>query len=65
MAQDFRKYLDFDFVNHKTKVVINKNDITKFVAALHDVQLDYIDEALELSDLSEANFVIKNIMEKK
>lgn len=65
MARDLKKYLDFDYKNHVTRVTIMKDDINDFVAALHEVQLDYINQALEMSDLSEANVVIKHIMELK
>lgn len=40
-------------------------NITEFLNDLHTIQLDCIDEALEKSDLKEANEVIKHIMEKK
>jgi len=39
--------------------------ITIHLNHLHSVQLDMIDEAVEKSDLKEANEVIKYIMEKK
>jgi hypothetical protein len=65
MPRDFKKFIDFDYVKHKTTVTIMKDDINDFVAALHEVQLDYIDQALEMSDLSEADGVIKHIMSLK
>ncbi len=39
-------------------------DLTGFLNELHDIQLDYIDEALELSDLREAKEIIAYIKEK-
>lgn len=39
--------------------------IDDFVNTLHEMQLDFVDEALEKSNLKEANEVIKYIMEKK
>jgi hypothetical protein len=39
--------------------------IDKLLNDLHTMQLDFVDEALEKSDLREANEVIKHIMEKK
>lgn len=39
--------------------------IDDFVNSLHEMQLDYVDRALEKSNLKEANEVIKYIMEKK
>lgn len=42
-----------------------KVTLTEFLNDLHSVQLDCIDEALEKSDLREANELIKYIMEKR
>ena len=39
--------------------------IDKLLNDLHTMQLDYVDEAVYMSDLREANEVIKHIMEKK
>jgi hypothetical protein len=39
-------------------------DLTQFLNQLHSTQLDYIDEALEKSDLKEANDVIAYIKGK-
>jgi hypothetical protein len=39
-------------------------DLTQFLNQLHSTQLDYIDEALEKSDLKEANDVIAHIKRK-
>ena len=39
--------------------------IDNLLNGLHGTQLDYIDEAVEKSDLREAKELIKHIMEKK
>ena len=39
-------------------------DLTGFLNELHGIQLDYIDEALEKSDLREANEIIAYIKGK-
>lgn len=43
---------------------IKREDIAEFVNALHEVQQEYIEEAVEKSGYKEANEVIKKIMEK-
>jgi hypothetical protein len=62
MPQDFSKYMKFDYPQQTSVVNIHKKDINEFIGFLHDVQLDYIDEAVSKSDLSEANVIIKHIM---
>lgn len=47
------------------RVQSKKVIIDDFVNTLHDMQLEFIDEAVDKSDLREANEVIKYIMEKK
>lgn len=42
----------------------NRIIIDKFLDELHNIQLDFIDEALEKSDLKEANDVISYIKGK-
>jgi len=44
---------------------IGRADIGAFVDSLHDIQLDYLDEAVLKSDMSESKAIIKHIMEKK
>ena len=65
MAQDFSKFMKFDYPNQTSKVTIKREDINQFIGYLHDVQLDYIDQAVELSNYQDAKEVIKHIMELK
>ena len=65
MAQDFSKFMKFDYPNQTSKVTILREDINQFIGYLHDVQLDFIDEAVNLSNYQEANEVIKHIMSLK
>lgn len=44
---------------------IKRADIGAFVDNLHAIQLEYLDEAVMKSDMSESKAVIKHIMEKK
>ena len=65
MAQDFSKFMKFDYPNQTSKVTIMREDINEFVGMLHEVQLDYIDEAVEMSNYQEAKEVINHIMSLK
>ena len=65
MAQDFSKFMKFDYPNRTSNVTIKREDINQFIGYLHDVQLDFIDEAVNLSNYQEANEVIKHIMSLK
>lgn len=47
-----------------TYTVNNRVIIDKLLNDLHSMQLDYIDEALEKSDLSQANDIINMIRNK-
>lgn len=60
---DYGKYLLVRGVYYSPP--ITKKEIMKFVGKLHNVQLDYIEQAVEKSGYKEANEVIKHIMEKK
>jgi hypothetical protein len=42
---------------------ILKADIPKFVSMLHTAQFDYLEEAVQKSNMNEAKEVIKHIME--
>ena len=53
----------FNSIEELTQYLENQMIIAK-VQELHLQQLDFIDEAVLKSDLSEANAVIKHIMEK-
>lgn len=44
---------------------IKRADIMNFIGKLHDIQNDYIEEALEKSDMKEAKEVINRIKELK
>ena len=65
MAQDFSKFMKFDYPNQTSKVTIMREDINEFVGMLHEVQLDFIDEAVELSNYQDAKEVINHIMSLK
>jgi len=65
MAQDFSKFMKFDYPNQTSRVTIRREDINEFVGMLHEVQLDYIDEAVELSNQLEAKVVLQHIMSLK
>lgn len=47
-----------------TYKVNNRVIIDKLLDDLHTIQLDYIDEAVDMSDLSDAKAVIQYIKEK-
>lgn len=64
-SPDYGKHLLVRGVFLSPRPQINRADITDFVNALHEVQQEYIEEAVEKSGYKEANEVIKNIMEKK
>lgn len=51
-------------ITYTSNVPGGRVDITEFLNQLHTVQLDCIDEALEKSDLKEANDVIAYIKGK-
>lgn len=51
-------------ITYTTNVAGGKVNITQFLNELHTIQLDCIDEALEKSDLKEANDVIAYIKSK-
>ena len=44
---------------------IQRKDIMQFVGALHEIQHEYLEQAVEKSGYADARAVIKNIMEKK
>lgn len=48
----------------KYTVKMSKVQIVDFLSELHEIQLQYIDEALEKSDLREAKEVLNRIMAK-
>ncbi len=60
LAHLYSPYKDVTYIVKPQRVVIDKllND-------LHEMHLGYIDEAVDTSELKEANEVIKHIMEKK
>lgn len=43
---------------------MSKAQIVDFLGELHEIQLQYIDEALEKSDLKEAKEILERIMAK-
>jgi hypothetical protein len=45
--------------------MIARADIPKFLSMLHGVQLDYIDAAVNKSNMNESKEVLQYIMEKK
>ena len=45
-------------------VKMSKVEIANFLGELHNIQLQYIDEALEKSDMKEAKEVLERIMAK-
>lgn len=47
-----------------TRVKMSEAQIINFLKDLHDIQLQFIDEAVEKSDLAEAKQVIDEIMAK-
>ena len=65
MARDLSKYLSFNYEKKTSEVFLMHKDINDFIAQLHEAQLDYLDEAVELSDYRDAKEVIKHIMSLK
>lgn len=54
------------YKTHSYSITYNKRVlIDEFLNSLHEKQLEFIDEAVDKSDLSQANELIKAIMEKK
>lgn len=45
------------------RLVMSKADIMTFVSGLHELQLEMIDEAVECSDLRQAQEILKSIAE--
>lgn len=45
------------------RLVMRKEDIMTFVSGLHELQLEMIDEAVERSDLRQAQEILKSIAE--
>jgi hypothetical protein len=63
---NYSRYYTFDGNVRYGKVqTILKADIPKFVSMLHAAQFDYLEEAVQKSDLKEANQVIKHVMNLK
>ena len=58
---DYNSYPKYSRITYK---VNNRVVIDKLLNDLHSMQLDYIDEALEKSDLSQANDIINMIRSK-
>jgi hypothetical protein len=63
-SADYGKYLLVRDVFVKPSTIL-RADIPKFLAMLHDVRLDYIEEAVEKSNMRESKEVINHIMGKK
>lgn len=63
LSPDYGKYLLVSGVY--VTPTIRKENIMKFVGELHNIQMDYIEEAVNKSGMKEANEVIKKVMELK
>jgi hypothetical protein len=64
-SPDYGKHLLVRGVYFTRRPKIDRKDISQFVNMLHDVQQEYLEEAVEKSGYKEANEVIKHIMELK
>jgi hypothetical protein len=62
LSPDYGKYLLVQGVY--VTPTIRKENIMQFVGHLHDIQNDYLEQAVSKSDMKEAKDVIKHIMEK-
>ena len=58
---DYNSYPKYSRITYK---INNRVVIDKLLNDLHSMQLDYIDESLEKSDLSQANDIINMIRSK-
>jgi hypothetical protein len=64
-SPDYGKHLLVRGVYFTPKPKIKREDISQFVNMLHEVQQEYLEEAVQKSGYKEANEVIKQIMEKR
>jgi hypothetical protein len=63
LSPDYGKYLLVSGVY--VRPTIQRKDIMNFVGELHNMQMDFIEEAVNKSGMKEANEVIKKVMELK
>jgi uncharacterized protein YqgQ len=64
-SPDYGKHLLVRGVYFTSRPKIKRENISEFVNMLHEVQQEYLEEAVQKSGYKEANEVIKQIMEKK